>query len=156
VIATRLLVAATAVLVLVAAADAVRKGGGDASPAVALPRVEHGDFALDRGAVELRGRPFLARGDLSRAFPGGARGRVAAERLSVADDGTVVLGVRDDAGRSALELWSGRVPVAAFRVPVGAYAGGLVLEQPSGRIAAFAVDGARVLYDRRGRAIGER
>jgi hypothetical protein len=155
VIVSRLLVAAAVVLVVVAAADAVRKGGaGRATPVTAAPpAADPGGFALDRGAVELHGMPFLARGDLSRAFPGGARGRVAAERLARASDGTLVLGVRDDAGRSAVELWHDGVAVAAFRVPVGSYAGGLDLERPGGEVAAFGVDGARVLYDRGGRVV---
>ena len=163
--AGRLLVAAAVVLVLVAAADAWRSGGRakpepvaaslliDRGPAPcrSLRPFACGEFTVSRGTVRRRGQLFLDRFALYHEFPGRAHGRVIAERLARAADGTLAIGVRDTHGRSAVELWRGRTPLASFRVPAGAYADGLAFEH--GTVLAFGVTGAPAVYDRRGRRV---
>jgi hypothetical protein len=167
---TRALVAGIALLAALAAADAVRQAGGRAEPESQTPVARTTRWRIDRGptpcrslvpracgrylvldgAVARDGRPFLERGHLAQAFPGPAAEPVEAFRVARAPDGSLAVAVLDRNGQGAVELWQGRVPTAAFRVPAQSFRAGLGWTPAGDLVATFPRRGRPVLYDRTG------
>ena len=171
---TRALVAGIALLATLAAADAVRQAGGG-EPESANPVARTTRWRIDRGptpcrslvpracgrylvldgAVARDGRPFLERGDLTRAFPGAAAEPVEAFRVARAPDGALAVAVLDRRGRGAVELWQGRLPLAAFRVPSRSFRAGLGWSPAGDLVATFPRSGRPILYDRTGARVAD-
>ena len=177
---TRVVVAAVAVLVAVAAVDAVRQGSGEPSPEARGPEARLTSWRIDRGpppcrslvrdacgryavrggGVRRSGEPFLGARSLAGAFPRSPRGRVEAVRVADGHGDLLAVAVRDLAGRGAVEVWhdSGAV-AAAFPLAPAQYAGGLGFSPGGHLVAAYDLRGRATLYDFRGNEVavaGER
>jgi catechol 2,3-dioxygenase-like lactoylglutathione lyase family enzyme len=114
-----------------------------------------GRYLVLDGVVTRSGRPFLRRGALAAAFPGGAAGRVEAFRVADAQDGKLAVAVLDAAGRGAVELWRGPTVFAAFRVPARSFAAGLGWTPRGDLVATYPRRGRPSLYNERGVRVGE-
>ena len=171
----RLLVGVVVLIAAVAAADTVRQLRGAGEPAARKPEARITRWRIDRGptpcrslvpgacgryrvldgAVARDGRPFLKRGDLARAFPGTPALPVGAFRVARARDGALAVAVLDGSGRGAVEVWSGGLPMAAFRVPAASFRAGLGWTPGSDLVATYPRRGRPTLYDRRGDRVAE-
>ena len=176
---TRFVVGAVAVLVALAAVDAVRqrvRGGPEArrpearltswridrgpSPCRSLVRDACGRYVVTGGAVRRSGEPFLGPRSLASAFPESPQGRVEAVRVADGHGDLLAVAVRDLAGRGAIEVWHERGAVAgSFPLSPVAFAGGLGFSPGGHLVAAYDAAGQATLYDVRGNEVavaGER
>jgi hypothetical protein len=174
---TRLLVAGVALLVALAAGDAMR-GGKAALPAPSAPQPAREaripfegpgatDFVPPRETkLRLAGRflqssvvegrsEVLSADAVAGGFPAraGEDGPTEILHLAVAPDGSLVLAVRRfPVGRpllGAIEIWDGSRLRDAWRVVPRSFAGGLGFLRGGERIVLFAADGTvAALYDR--------
>jgi hypothetical protein len=168
---TKLVVIAVLVLTAVAAADAFRPAAherrvaepaGRASPVV----VHHASpgfltvGALTRKRVLRNGREYLSEEEVDSAFPTSLQGTpFDIAYVARAPDGTVALAVYKfpelGAAQAAIELWRGNRLVGFFRVPSGAFAGGLGFDAAGRLVATLSADGLVVhLFTRDGRPAG--
>jgi hypothetical protein len=174
---TKLLVAALALIGALAAADAIRDAVGEQRTAsdARSPEGRITRWRIDRGPTPCRslvpgacgrylvldggvtrdGRPYLRRGMLDAAFPGGAVAGVQAYRVADSRDGTLAVAVRDGLGRGAVEVWRRRLLVGSFRVPPRAFAAGLGWTPGGDLVAMYPRRGAPVLYDLEGTRVAE-
>jgi hypothetical protein len=172
----RFLVGAVFVLMVVAAADAVRGSGsnrvlGKPEPRldVALPGgpanegqgfVASADGRLTSTRVVRHGKEVLSSDQVDEAFsvPFEEGGTFDIADVAVAPDGTLAVAVYEfpAAGsvQSGVELWKGDRLLAAFEVAPGSFAGGIGFTD-DGFVAAFEHDGrGATVYDRSGRRRG--
>jgi hypothetical protein len=63
--------------------------------------------------------------------------------------------VLDRRGQGAVELWQGRVPTAAFRVPAQSFRAGLGWTPAGDLVATFPRRGRPILYDRTGARVAD-
>jgi hypothetical protein len=172
----RLLLAAVALLVALAAADAVRQSGlFREEPEAATPLARTTRWRIDRGPTPCRslvpgacgryrvldggvtrdGDPFLTAAELANAFPGTPALPVRAFRVARAPDGDLAVAVLDGRGRGAVQLWSARRPVARFRVPAHSFRAGLGWSPAGDLVATYPRRGRPTLYDRNGDRVAE-
>jgi hypothetical protein len=178
---TRVVVAAVAVLVAVAALDAVRHGvDGEPSPEARRPEARLTSWRIDRGpppcrtlvrdacgryvvtggAVRRSGEPFLGHDSLAGAFPSSPHGRVEAVRVADGHGDLLAVAVRDVAGRGAIEVWhDGGAVAGAFPLAPAEFAGGVGFSPGGHLVATYDARGRATLYDLRGNEVavaGER
>ncbi|HEX5468941.1 MAG TPA: hypothetical protein VFW80_07830 [Gaiellaceae bacterium] len=168
---SRLVLAAVVVLVAVAAADAVRPKGKehvrlpaeDVAAAPVVHRASSGYVAvgpLTRNRVLRFGREYLSAASVDAAFPGDDVGEpLDISHLATAPDGTLALAVyrfpAKDPAEAAIELWRRGRLVSAFRVPAGAFGGGLGFAYGGRLVATLLSDGFNVLlFSRTGERAG--
>lgn len=155
----RLVVVAVLVLAAIAAADGVRRTGGDQTvirrePREPAPRrvfsngEQHGFAAVDDGRltktrVVRRGKEVLTPEEVDRAFPIPFEegGTFDIAHVAVAPDGTLAVAVYKFPGvgsvRAGIELWRRDRLVGSFEVPPGSFAGGLGFSADGEFVAAF-------------------
>ena len=168
---TKLVVAAVLVLAALAAADTFRAGPKEhvvaTSEAPMEPVTVHrarSDLiavgAFTRKRVLEDGREYLGEDAIAAALPG-SLGRVPYDIAFVAraENGTVALGIYAfPYGRpatSVVELWRENALVSAFRVPSGAFAGGIGFAEEGRLVATLSADGLLVhLFRRSGEPAG--
>ncbi len=152
---THAVVGAVALLVLVAAADAMRNRGAESRSARA-PQAREG-FRIDLESSR-RSAPQPVR-RLREAFPGRAPASLAVSKVAMAPDEVFAVALSyvpgDRASRAAIELWDGDRLVRAFRVPVGSFSLGLWFADGGNAIATIGWDERAHVYDRRGRRLGD-
>jgi hypothetical protein len=173
---SRAVIATVALLVVVAAADAIRQSSlVRDEPEAATPVARTTRWRIDRGptpcrslvpgacgryrvldgAVTLDEQLYLGRGDLARAFPGNPAQPVGAFRVARAPDGALAVAVLDGRGRGALELWNALRPLAGFRVPAQSFRAGLGWSPAGDLVATYPRIGQPTLYDRNGTLVAD-
>jgi hypothetical protein len=170
---TRLVVLAVLVLAALAAADAFRAApkertvadqAVDLAEPVAVHRATSGLIAvgvLTRKRVLKDGRAYLSEEEVGDALPtglGSAPFDIA--YVAGASDGTAALGIYGfpygGPASSVIEVWRGHTLVNAFRVPSGAFAGGIGFADEGRLVAALSSDGLLVhLFTRSGKPAGQ-
>jgi hypothetical protein len=168
---TKLVVVAVLVLTAVAAADAFRPAAHErARPSQALqvaPVIVHrasSDFlavgSLTRKTVLRNGREYLSEEAVDSAFPSPLQDvPFDIAYVASAPDGTVALAVYKfpeiGSAQAALQLWRHGRLVSFFRVPSGAFAGGLGFDEDGRLVATLSSDGLVVhLFTRDGKPAG--
>jgi hypothetical protein len=167
---TRLVVAAVAVVVIVAAADTIRPKPDErsmprarAAPVAAVTHPVSSGFVVGRRTrtrVLHDGREYLSAEQVDHAFPAAVEGEpFEIAYVASAPDGTLVLAVykfpEDGAPLAALELWRDRRLIRSFQVPDGSFGGGLGFTSDGRLIATLVSDGLHVrLFTRGGRPAG--
>jgi hypothetical protein len=170
---TRLVVLAVLALAALAAADAFRAGpkerivadeAVDLAQPVAVHRATSGLIAvgvLTRKRVLKDGRAYLSAEEVGEALPMGlATVPFDIAYVASASDGTAALGIYSfpygGPARSVIELWRGHTLVKAFRVPSGAFAGGMGFADEGRLVATLSPDGLFVqLFTRSGKPAGQ-
>ncbi len=169
---TRLVVLAVLVLGALAAADAFRASPkertvSDRAVALAQPVTVHRATsgliavgAFTRKRVVQNGREYLNAEEVEGALPAGlVSAPFDIAYVASASDGTVALGIYGfpygGPARSVIELWRGHSLVNAFRVPSGAFAGGIGFAEEGRLVATLSSDGLLVhLFTRSGKPAG--
>ncbi len=164
---------AVLVLAALAAADAFRASPRERTVAkrdlnlaqpVAVHRATSGLIAVGsftRKSVLKNGREYLTPEEVEGAFPAGLEGvPFDIAYVASASDGTVALAIyRFPYGGPAsplIELWRGHSRVSAFRVPPGAFAGGIGFAAEGRLVATLSSDGLLVnLFTRSGKPAGQ-
>ena len=150
---SRVVVAAVAVLLAVAAVDAIRSdGGGREEPARAERTGYRIDLQSSRDATSLPVRT------LRRAFPGPTPSILAVSKVAVAPDDVAAVALShvpggDRRSRAAIELWDGNSLLRAFAVPPGSFSLGMWFVDGGDAIATIGWDERARLYDRDGRRL---
>ena len=148
----RVIVAVVAVLVVVAAIDALRSDGSEAAPA---PR--QSGYVIDISSS--RSGTWLPAETLRDAFPRPRPRSVAISKVAVAPDEVVAVALSyvpggDARSRAAIELWDGDTFVRAFSVPSGSFSLGMWFAgEGAEAIATIGWDERGHLYDREGRSL---
>jgi hypothetical protein len=168
---SKLVVIAVLVLAALAAADAYRAGPReraiDVPEAASSPVVVHratsgliavGEFTRKR--VLKNGREYLSAEQVDSAFPSELEGiPYDITYVASASDGTVALGIYTfpygSPARALIQLWQGHSLKRVFRVPEGAFAGGLGFAEDGRLVATLSSDGLLVhLFTRDGNPAG--
>jgi hypothetical protein len=168
---TKLVVAAVLVLAALAAADTFRAGPKErmvaASDETSEPVTVHratsnliavGEFTRKR--VLENGHEYLGEDAVEEAFPQGLRSvPYDIAYVARAANGTVALAIYafpyGGPATSVVQLWRGRSLVSAFRVPSGAFAGGIGFAEEGRLVATLSADGLLVhLFTRSGQPAG--
>jgi hypothetical protein len=168
---SKLVVIAVLVLAALAAADAFRAGPRartvTVSEAASSPLVVHratsgliavGEFTRKR--VLKNGREYLSAEEVDSAFPSELEGiPYDITYVASASDGTVALGIYKfpygAPARGLVQLWQGHSLEGVFRVPEGAFAGGLGFAADGKLVATLSSDGLLVhLFTREGKPAG--
>jgi hypothetical protein len=144
----RLVLGAVALVVAVAAVDALRNGQ-DAGEA------RYGGYRIDLESA--RDGTGLAVSKLRDAFPAYTPESLAVSQVAVAPDAVVAVGVShvpgDRPAQAAVEIWDGDELLRAFAVEPGSFSRGLWFAAEGRAIATIGADGRGYLYDRDGRRI---
>jgi hypothetical protein len=168
---SRLVVLAVLVVAALAAADAFRASPSERTVTVAEPasgpvvvhRATSGLIAVGeftRKRVMKNGREYLSADEVVSAFPGELSGiPYDITYVASASDGTVALGIYKfpygEPARAIIQLWQGHSLEGVFRVPEGAFAGGLGFAQDGKLVATLSSDGLLVhLFTRDGKPAG--
>jgi hypothetical protein len=168
---TKLVVAAVLVLAALAAADSFRAGSKERTVAMPMSSLEPvtvhrstSDLiavgAFTRKRVLENGREYLGEDAVETGFPDGLE-RVPYDIAYVAraSNGIVALGIYafpyGGPATSVVQLWRDRSLVSAFRVPSGAFAGGIGFAEEGRLVATLSADGLVVhLFTRSGESAG--
>jgi hypothetical protein len=145
--ANRIVIAAVALVVLAAVADALRsEPRAQQQTTFARPAALHIDLATATDDPK-----DAAARERSRAVFAGV-----VSHSAVAPDGTVALGISDVPGdkpaTAAVEIWRGERLLSSFRVPAGSFARGLWFTD-AGPIATIGWNGRGWLWSRQGRRL---
>jgi hypothetical protein len=168
---SKLVVLAVLVLTALAAADAFRAGPSErtiaasapASSPVVVHRATSGLIAVGaftRKRVLKNGREYLSAEQVDSAFPSELEGiPYDITYVASASDGTVALGIYTfpygSPARALIQLWQGHSLKGTFRVPEGAFAGGLGFAEHGRLVATLSSDGLLVhLFTREGKPAG--
>jgi hypothetical protein len=170
---TKLVVLAVLVLAALAAADAFRASpkartvsdqAVDFAQPVVVHRATSGLIAVGvfmRKRVLKDGRAYLSEEDIADALPSGlGSAPFDVAYVASASDGTAALGIYGfpygGPARSIVELWRGHTLLNAFRVPSGAFAGGMGFAKEGRLVATLSSDGLLVhLFTRAGKPAGQ-
>jgi hypothetical protein len=170
---TRLVVLAVLVLAALAAADAFRASPKERTVSdqavnlvqpVAVHRATSGLIAVGvftRKRVLKDGRAYLSAEEVGDALPTGIESvPFDIAYVASASDGTVALGIYGfpygGPASSVIQLWRGHRLVNAFRVPSGAFAGGIGFAEEGRLVATLSSDGLLVhLFTRSGKLAGQ-
>ena len=149
----RVVVAAVAVVVAVAAVDAVRSNGRETSA-----RDSRDGYRIDLASS--RPGTWLPPAKLRRAFPDPDPPTIAVSKVAVAPDETAAVAVSHVAGagnrsRAAIELWDGDTLLRSFAVPIGSFSLGMWFSDGGGEIVTIGWDERAHVYDRSGRRLGD-
>jgi len=168
---TRVVLVAVVLLAAIAAADAFRPAAKDevvvapVSRVAAQPAVQRSsaDFVavgpFTRKRVLERGREYLSSESVDSAFPSADLGEpFDIAHLATAPDGTLALAVyrfpAKEPAQAGIELWRKGRLVGAFRVPAGAFGGGLGFANGGRLVATVLADHYTVLlFNRSGERV---
>ena len=168
---TKLVVAAVLLLAALAAADTFRAGPKEhvvaASVSASEPLTVHrarssliAVGAFTRTRVLDNGREYLGEDAVDAALPEGLRGDpYDIAYVARAANGTVALGIYafpyEGQATSVVQLWRGSSLVSAFKVPSGAFAGGIGFAEEGRLVATLSADGLLVhLFTHSGQPAG--
>jgi hypothetical protein len=168
---TKLVVAAVLVLAALAAADTFRAGPKERT--VAIPMSSTEPLKIHRAKSDLvavgtftrkrvleNGQEYLSEHAVETAFPEGLEGMpFDIAYVARAGNGIVALGIYafpyGGPATSVVQLWRDRSLVSAFRVPSGAFAGGIGFAEEGRLVATLSADGLVVhLFTRSGESAG--
>jgi hypothetical protein len=170
---SKLVVIAVLILAALAAADAFRAGPRErritaseaASGAVVVHHATSGLIAVGaftRKHVLKNGREYLSAEQVDSALPSELEGiPYDITYVASASDGTVALGIYTfpygSPARALIQLWQGHSLEGTFRVPEGAFAGGLGFAEDGRLVATLSSDGLLVhLFTRDGKPAGRK
>jgi hypothetical protein len=169
---SKLVVIAVLGLAALAAADAFRASPRERTVAnqelnlaqpVTVHRATSGLIAVGsftRKRVLKNGREYLSSEEVDGAFPAGLESvPFDIAYVASASDGTVALGIYGfpygGPASSVIELWRGHSLLSVFRVPSGAFAGGIGFAEEGRLVATLSSDGLLVhLFTRSGKPAG--